>query len=380
MPFFLDLTRRSDRVPRSRSALSPLALSPRSRKHGALSVLVILIIAFFLVPGIQTALAPVTAPASAESDLDQLKQKADDTRDELEKATDEYTKRQDELDDAQEELVSTLHDMQQTELRLSELREPLAQLGSTLYQQPNAGVLGIMTAGKLNQDLRVETHVLKLSDEREKLLDEANDARDKQSELAAKAQELQTDTQLKRVELGEDLKDLRAQSEESTEELTKELEDRGLDPDAYFAGAECDPSVADNASGYPNGLLPKDSQCKLHTDGEFLRADAAVDFLKMNQAFSEEFGENLCLTSSYRDLSNQERLYSTKPPGMAAVPGTSNHGWGLAVDLCGGVETQGSPEFNWLENNSKKWGWFHPQWAYSNPFEPWHWEYEAPHG
>jgi LAS superfamily LD-carboxypeptidase LdcB len=60
---------------------------------------------------------------------------------------------------------------------------------------------------------------------------------------------------------------------------------------------------------------------------------------------------------------------------MAAVPGHSNHGYGTAVDLCGGVQNQGSAQFNWLRANSRKYEWFHPSWAYSSPFEPWHWEY-----
>ncbi|WP_131100234.1 M15 family metallopeptidase [Streptomonospora litoralis] len=350
-----------------------------SRRHGGLAVLAVLIMALLVVPGVQTAFAPVTAPAAADSDLDKLKKKADEAKNELEKATKEYTQREEKLEDAQDKLVSTLHDLQRTELRLSKMREPLAQLGSTLYMQPNAGVLGIMTSDKLDQDLEAEAHVLKLSDDRQALLDEANGLREKQSDLASQAQELQTETQLERVELEGELEDLRAKSKESTENLTDELKNRGLDPEAYFAGAECDASVSQNAAGHPNGLLPQNSLCELPQDGESLRGDAAVDFMKMNQAYAERFGESMCLTSSYRDLSKQQSLYATKPPGMAAVPGTSNHGWGLAVDLCGGVQNQGSPQFNWLEENSTKWGWFHPQWAYSNPFEPWHWEYEAPH-
>jgi hypothetical protein len=40
------------------------------------------------------------------------------------------------------------------------------------------------------------------------------------------------------------------------------------------------------------------------------------------------------------------------------------------------VERFRSAEFNWLEKNGKRYGWFHPDWAYSSPFEPWHWEYD----
>lgn len=37
--------------------------------------------------------------------------------------------------------------------------------------------------------------------------------------------------------------------------------------------------------------------------------------------------------SSYRTYSQQVYLYAHSRPGWAARPGTSNHGWGLAVDL-----------------------------------------------
>ncbi|MBV2361986.1 D-alanyl-D-alanine carboxypeptidase family protein [Streptomonospora sp. NEAU-YY374] len=346
-------------------------LSPRVQRHGGVSALLVILVALFLVP---------SGSASADSDLDQLKQQADEAKAELEEATEEYTEREENLEDAQDELISTLHDLQQTELRLSEMRVPLAQLGSTLYQQPDGGILGVMTSGNLDQDLQVESHVLKLADDKEALLEEANDLRDRQADLAGKAQDLQAETQLERVELEDDLAALREQSEESTRELTEELENRGLDPDAYMAGVECDPTAGQEASGYPNGLLPQGALCELHEGGHFLRADAAVDFLEMNQAYTEEFGTPICLTSSYRDLPNQHRVYQEQPPGNAAVPGTSNHGWGLAVDMCGGVQTEGTPQFAWLEANSTQWGWFHPQWAYSSPYEPWHWEYDAPHG
>jgi LAS superfamily LD-carboxypeptidase LdcB len=62
---------------------------------------------------------------------------------------------------------------------------------------------------------------------------------------------------------------------------------------------------------------------------------------------------------------------------MAAVPGTSNHGWGRAVDLCGGIESFGTPQHDWLVANAPRFGWVHPSWAEvtgSRP-EPWHFEF-----
>ncbi|GAA3724033.1 LAS superfamily LD-carboxypeptidase LdcB/Sec-independent protein translocase protein TatA [Spinactinospora alkalitolerans] len=335
-----------------------------------------LVLTLVLGPGWQVAVAPVADRAAAD-DLDALKQRAEEAKEELEEATEEYTEREEALEDAQDELVTTLHELQQTELRLAEMRQPLAQLAGTLYKQPDVGIMGIMTSGSIDDDLQAESHVVKLTEDKEAILDEANELRDEQGELTTTAQELQSQTQLERVELADDLDALKEQSEESTERLVQELEDRGLSVDAYMAGVECDPSAGEAAAGYPNGLLPQSALCEVHEEGHFLRADAAIDFLEMNEAYTEQFGKEICLTSSYRDLPNQQRVYAEQPPGNAAVPGTSNHGLGQAVDMCGGVQNQGSPEFNWLEANSRQWGWFHPQWAYSSPFEPWHWEYET---
>ncbi|MET0133024.1 MAG: M15 family metallopeptidase, partial [Kibdelosporangium sp.] len=69
-------------------------------------------------------------------------------------------------------------------------------------------------------------------------------------------------------------------------------------------------------------------------------------------------------------------LYGVKP-ALAAVPGTSNHGWGLALDLCGGAQSAGSPEHAWLMANAPGYGWQNPPWAQPGRgrVEPWHWEF-----
>ena len=65
--------------------------------------------------------------------------------------------------------------------------------------------------------------------------------------------------------------------------------------------------------------------------------------------------------------------------GYAAVPGTSVHGWGRAVDFEDGPRelTFSSPGYQWLQANAARWGFVHPAWAEpdgSSP-EPWHWEH-----
>jgi LAS superfamily LD-carboxypeptidase LdcB len=98
----------------------------------------------------------------------------------------------------------------------------------------------------------------------------------------------------------------------------------------------------------------------------------------MSQAFDAAFGEPLCVEASYRTYQRQVELYASMPAGYAAVPGTSNHGWGLATDLCGGIQVDNSPEHQWLLDHAPGFNWFHPAWAMAGgggPYEPWHWEF-----
>lgn len=376
MPFVVGSTRRKSAG--SHGGIPPAgAPRPLSRARLAFGVCMVLVFALFLVPGAQAVLDPAGNAAYADNDLKSLKDKAEKSKDELEKATKAYTKREKALENAQDDLVKTLHKLQQTELKLSDMREPLAKLAVTMYKQPDVGAASLVTSGSIASDLQAESHVLKLSQNQEALLEEANGLKKEQQGYTTKAQDLQSNTQLEKVELEDDLDKLKKKSKTSTDKLLKELKDRGLSVEAYKAGVECDPAKGAAAADYPNGLLPQDALCELHEDDHSLRADAAIDFLKMNEAYTKEFGNDICLTSSYRDLSNQQRVYVEQPPGNAAVPGTSNHGLGQAVDLCGGVQNEGTPQFNWLEANSTDYGWFHPQWAYSSPFEPWHWEYKT---
>ncbi|MFC5287668.1 D-alanyl-D-alanine carboxypeptidase family protein [Actinokineospora guangxiensis] len=128
--------------------------------------------------------------------------------------------------------------------------------------------------------------------------------------------------------------------------------------------------------GYPNGLIPQAALCRIGVGTHALRCDAAAAYQAMSQAFAGAFGGPLCITDSYRTFAAQVRLYGAKP-ALAAVPGTSNHGWGMAVDLCGGAQSFGSPQYRWLAANAGAFGWSNPAWAQPGRGreEPWHWEY-----
>lgn len=128
--------------------------------------------------------------------------------------------------------------------------------------------------------------------------------------------------------------------------------------------------------GYPNGFIPTAALCPAGIGAHLLRCDAAAAFAGLNEAYGRAFGVPLCVTDSYRTFDSQVRLYGQKP-ALAAVPGTSNHGWGLAVDLCGGAQSFGTAQYSWLAANAPAFGWVNPAWARpgAGREEPWHWEF-----
>lgn len=128
--------------------------------------------------------------------------------------------------------------------------------------------------------------------------------------------------------------------------------------------------------GYPNGFIPRTALCPIGVGPHILRCDAAAAFAALDEAYARAFGGPLCVTDSYRTFDAQLRLYGEKP-ALAAVPGTSNHGWGLAVDLCGGADAFGTPVYAWLAANAPAFGWVNPSWARpgAGREEPWHWEF-----
>lgn len=135
-------------------------------------------------------------------------------------------------------------------------------------------------------------------------------------------------------------------------------------------------------TGLTNGALPASMLVPLSWTPGNLRADAAQSLESLNVAYRAAFGGNLVVSDTYRDMAGQLACEATKGSkrtggGLCAVPGTSQHGWGVAVDLGGGVQRFGTPQHAWMVRNAPTFGWVHPAWAQasgSKP-EPWHWEY-----
>jgi LAS superfamily LD-carboxypeptidase LdcB len=128
---------------------------------------------------------------------------------------------------------------------------------------------------------------------------------------------------------------------------------------------------------YANGKWPPRARCALYAaPDQTLRRAAAFAFNRMSNAYQRQTGSALCVTEGYRSYAEQVAV-KRRLPGLAATPGTSKHGLGLAVDLCGGVQDFANPAHQWLRGHARHFGWVHPAWAEPSGGlpEPWHWEF-----
>lgn len=152
---------------------------------------------------------------------------------------------------------------------------------------------------------------------------------------------------------------------------------RKPDEEAKAGGGGSATSGAGAWGGHSNGRIPASAMCPLKTaPGQMLRCDAQAAFDRMSLAFAARFGSPISVTDAYRDYATQVILKRRKGR-MAATPGTSNHGWALAVDLGSGINSFGTAQHQWMRANAPKFGWIHPGWARQSGSlpEPWHWEF-----
>jgi len=124
---------------------------------------------------------------------------------------------------------------------------------------------------------------------------------------------------------------------------------------------------------YPNGRVPQHALQSLATQPNHrLAAPAAAAWDSLVSAAAAD-GITMRITDSYRgydeqvDLAARKGLYSEG--GLAATPGRSNHGWGLAVD----ADVTNPSTLQWLRVNGPRFGFVE-----TSDREPWHWEFR-PH-
>ena len=132
-------------------------------------------------------------------------------------------------------------------------------------------------------------------------------------------------------------------------------------------------------STYENARIPMTALAKVAGTDFFMEPHAAAALRTMMNA-AKNAGINLGIGNTYRDYDTQSSLYqahvSGNHPAPVAAPGSSNHGWGLAVDLSAVTDQQ----FQWLLRNAKTFGFTNP-WIEGkgdrSSVEPWHWEYQG---
>lgn len=145
---------------------------------------------------------------------------------------------------------------------------------------------------------------------------------------------------------------------------------------------------------YANGQIPTSAMTRLSVGGYLL--PAAANNFELWRAHAARDNRNLTITSAadaFREYAIQERIFrarytTTYLPGRptkrwnnvtwylkpnqatAAVPGTSNHGKGLAVDIknAGGF---GGSFYKWMAATGPLYGWSNAEGRSIN--EPWHW-------
>ncbi len=117
-----------------------------------------------------------------------------------------------------------------------------------------------------------------------------------------------------------------------------------------------------------NGRLDT-SSLELIGIGQHKLVPSAAQAFKRMRADAAAAGITIGVTDSYRsydqqvDLAKRKGLYAEG--GLAAVPGTSNHGLGIALDLDLDARAQA-----WMRENGPKYGF-----TENVPREPWHWEF-----
>lgn len=126
--------------------------------------------------------------------------------------------------------------------------------------------------------------------------------------------------------------------------------------------------------GYPNGD-PRNASGSFR--GIALRPEAAGALDALNFYYLQRFGRDIGVSEGMRDLAGQnfywDRFVNRRPGWtVAARPGTSNHGWGLAVDLSGPLANRYTEEHRWIVANAPLFGW---EWTGVNFDEDWHFDY-----
>ncbi|MGK5684761.1 M15 family metallopeptidase [Actinoplanes sp. URMC 104] len=127
--------------------------------------------------------------------------------------------------------------------------------------------------------------------------------------------------------------------------------------------------IPTDLAAYGNGKIPASALERVGDTRHKLWAPAAESLNRMIKDAKRE-GVDIGITDSYRpyeeqvDLARRKGLYSQG--GLAAKPGTSEHGWGMAADL-----DLNPKALSWMRQNAEKYGF-----EENVPRESWHWAFK----
>lgn len=127
--------------------------------------------------------------------------------------------------------------------------------------------------------------------------------------------------------------------------------------------------IPTDLAAYGNGRIPAGALKPVGDTGHKLWAPAAESLTRL-VADAKRDGVTIGISDSYRsydeqvDLARRKGLYSQG--GLAAKPGTSEHGWGMAADL-----DLNAKALSWMRANAGRYGF-----AENVPRENWHWAYQ----
>jgi hypothetical protein len=139
----------------------------------------------------------------------------------------------------------------------------------------------------------------------------------------------------------------------------------------------CSSSNPCSGFGDSSGCISSSQLKSVGIGSHKLQTDAANAFIKMYSDMPDNIKGSVKLSDSYRPLNVQcnifdfdhyEKTGKKRKKGTsntaAAYPGSSNHGWGRAIDI------SPSNVQNWIKENGEKYGW---TWGEGRAVgEPWH--------
>ncbi|WP_436522379.1 M15 family metallopeptidase [Actinoplanes sp. HUAS TT8] len=136
-------------------------------------------------------------------------------------------------------------------------------------------------------------------------------------------------------------------------------------PETYKLNSK---GIPEDLAAYGNGRIPASALEQVGDTRHKLWAPAAERLTQLI-ADAKRDGVNIGITDSYRpieeqvDLARRKGLYSQG--GLAAKPGTSEHGWGMATDLALNPEA-----LSWMRKNADRYGFVE-----NVKRESWHWAF-----